>query len=337
MALVELAVPGRTCGASARRDRSRAARECARNRTLATRPSPARRCRSAARTEPADRSCLAGLCNDRRRMEARADLGAFLRLGELSIRNARKRPDRGLLSCVLVVGAGTVLRFGRCDRGPPPSTAARPCSFSMPSPAGQRHGPRRVKPFSPAATPPSTPTRGHIRRSAQSPQAGRRAWQVRRPCRSRFMWNSSSSPARGDREHRRRGAPRTAPRPEQAQPGADPRDVGVDRHVAHPEREQQHARRRLAPHARQRASDTPAPRGRLASQPVERERVVSGHLGGSAEPVAASRDRRRRIALIRADLTLEIPPGRIASSTSSTGASRTCVHVSPGKRSRSAR
>ena len=40
-----------------------------------------------------------------------------------------------------------------------------------------------------------------------------------------------------------------------------------------------------------------------------------------------------RIDLIRADLTFEIPPGRIASSTSSTGASRTASQEPP-KRSR---
>jgi hypothetical protein len=43
----------------------------------------------------------------------------------------------------------------------------------------------------------------------------------------------------------------------------------------------------------------------------------------------------RRIAWMRADFTFEIPPGRIASSTSTSGASRTCSHR--GKRSRSRR
>ena len=42
-----------------------------------------------------------------------------------------------------------------------------------------------------------------------------------------------------------------------------------------------------------------------------------------------------RIDLIRADFTFEIPPGRIAASTSSTRASRTSTQV--GNRSRSAR
>ena len=45
----------------------------------------------------------------------------------------------------------------------------------------------------------------------------------------------------------------------------------------------------------------------------------------------------RRIDLIRADLTFEIPPGRIASSISSTGASRIATQVSSGNRSRRAR
>ncbi len=40
-----------------------------------------------------------------------------------------------------------------------------------------------------------------------------------------------------------------------------------------------------------------------------------------------------RIAWIRSDLTLEMPPGRIAASTSSSGASRTAVQL--GKRARS--
>src|SRR3954447_20159256 len=51
------------------------------------------------------------------------------------------------------------------------------------------------------------------------------------------------------------------------------------------------------------------------------------HDRSSGSPIA------RRISRIRTDLTFEIPPGRIASSTSSTGASRTASH--DGNRSRS--
>ena len=55
----------------------------------------------------------------------------------------------------------------------------------------------------------------------------------------------------------------------------------------------------------------------LARQPVEREGVVAP-VGPRAGAPAGRGDSPipRRIDLIRADLTLEIPPGRIASSTS---------------------
>ena len=56
---------------------------------------------------------------------------------------------------------------------------------------------------------------------------------------------------------------------------------------------------------------------RRVAQPVERQLVGPGPCGSSA--IA------RRIAWMRADLTFEMPPGRIASSTSATGASRTCL------------
>ena len=42
---------------------------------------------------------------------------------------------------------------------------------------------------------------GHMRASAHSAQAGLRAWQVRRPWRSRLTCSSSSSPGRRQREH----------------------------------------------------------------------------------------------------------------------------------------
>ena len=89
---------------------------------------------------------------------------------------------------------------------------------------------------------------------------------------------------------------------------ADARHVRVDRHVAQAEGEQQHAGGGLAPDARQRAEV----RLRLL-RPARRASTSSS----SGSPIA------RRIAWIRADFTFEMPPGRIASSTSSSGASRT--------------
>ena len=126
---------------------------------------------------------LAALVNDRNAWKRGLDLGA-------SCVWARYRPERTkaarswLASCVLVAGAGLscVLvdvapsRIGRRTSSPPRCPTLRPA-------IGDRGPLRSVH-----------PTRGHIRRSAHSPHAGRRAWQVRRPCRSRFMWNSRSSP-----------------------------------------------------------------------------------------------------------------------------------------------
>ena len=161
---------------------------------------------------------------------------------------------------------------------------------------------------------------GHIRRSAQTPHAGRWAWHVRRPWRRRLTWNSSSAPRgvmasicvvqRVERRARARAGPRRMP---------DARDVGVDRDVAQPVGEQQHAGGGLAPDAGQRARGRPAPR-----RPARRQSRATGRRLGS--PIAS------RIALIRTDLTFEMPPGRIASSISSTGASRTASQAS--KRSR---
>ena len=71
-----------------------------------------------------------------------------------------------------------------------------------------------------------------------------------------------------------------------------------------------------------------------ASQSSERWSGSSGRPGGGAPAGRGASPIARRIDLIRADLTFEIPPGRIASSISSTGASRTASQV--GKRSRSA-
>jgi hypothetical protein len=105
---------------------------------------------------------------------------------------------------------------------------------------------------------------------------------------------------------------------QQTEPGADPRDVGVERNVTHPEREQERARRGLVP------------------DPGEREqpRLGFGHrLGGEAvERDPPSGAIAVRMSRIRADLIIEMPPGRIASSTSATGASRTASQL--GNRSR---
>ena len=97
----------------------------------------------------------------------------------------------------------------------------------------------------------------------------------------------------------------------------DARDVGVDRHVAHPEREQQHAGGGLAPDARQRAQVLL----RLRAPAARASQSSDSSRSGAVSVIA------RRIDLIRADLTFEIPPGRIASSISSTGASRTSAQL----------
>ncbi len=98
----------------------------------------------------------------------------------------------------------------------------------------------------------NSPRLGHIRASAQSPQAGRRAWQVRRPWRSRLTCSSSSSPGRRQREHLVVQLLERRALAQQGEPPADARDVRVDGHVVQAVGEQQHARRRLAPDARQR-------------------------------------------------------------------------------------
>ena len=64
--------------------------------------------------------------------------------------------------------------------------------------------------------------------------------------------------------------------PEQAQARADAGDVGVDRNVAHPEREQEHAGGRLAPDAGERGEVALRLGYWLAGQPVERQGVVQG-------------------------------------------------------------
>ena len=106
-------------------------------------------------------------------------------------------------------------------------------------------------------------------------------------------------------------------RPQQAQPRPDARDVRVDRHVAARVGEQQHAGRRLAADAGQRAQRS----ARLA-RPARRASTTRSRSSGSASS----------ICLMRRDFWTCRPPGWIASSTSSTGASRTACQS--GKRSR---
>ena len=160
---------------------------------------------------------------------------------------------------------------------------------------------------------------GHMRRRAHVSQAGRRAWHVRRPWRRRLTWSSSSAPGRRRAEHLRRAA-RRSPRP---------RGRGRDA--------SRRARRACRPGCRacrrRTAGRTPrsCARRRAASTgsrgPRRRRRRGSQSSESSPRSEIAS-----RIAWMRTDFTFEMPPGRIASSTSSTGASRTASQVS--KRSR---
>jgi len=70
-------------------------------------------------------------------------------------------------------------------------------------------------------------------------------------------------------------------RPQQPEPGADPGDVRVDRDVVQSVGEQQHARGRLAPDARQRDEIVACLLDRHARQPVQRNgsRPAGGCLG----------------------------------------------------------
>ena len=92
---------------------------------------------------------------------------------------------------------------------------------------------------------------GHMRASAQRRQAGERAWQVRRPWRSRFTCSSSSAPGGVSASISSCSSSKGAPAAQQPQARAHARDVRVDRHIAQAVGEQQHARRGLAPHAGQ--------------------------------------------------------------------------------------
>ena len=149
-----------------------------------------------------------------------------------------------------------------------------------------------------------------MRASAHSAHAGRRAWQVRRPWRSRLTCSSSSSPGGVSASISSCSSSNGAPSRSSASRAADARDVRVDRDVVQAVGEQQHARGRLAPDARQRDEVVARLGERHARQPVQRELDRPGPAG---RRVIA-----RRIAWMRADLTFEMPPGRIASSTSAT-------------------
>ena len=107
---------------------------------------------------------------------------------------------------------------------------------------------------------------------------------------------------------------------EQAEPRADAGDVGVDRDVAQAVGEQQHAGGGLAADAGQRAEA----RARLA-------RPAPSRIQRQVEVVRAAP---ARISLIRRDFDLQMPPGRIASSISATGASRTASQTAKRSRSR---
>ena len=156
---------------------------------------------------------------------------------------------------------------------------------------------------------------GQRRSSGQSAQRGLRAVQVRRPWRSRLTCSSYGlvGVVATTSQHlvvrlleRRLG-------PEQAEARADAVDVRVDRHLGAAEREQQHAGGRLAADAGQVAGGT----SRASSS------------GASAE-LASGRRRRSRAgsAWMRAAFAFAMPPGRIASSISST---RRVAHRVPAR------
>ena len=121
-------------------------------------------------------------------------------------------------------------------------------------------------------------------------------------------------PARGDREHLVVHLLERRLLAEQAEAPADARDVRVDRDLALPVGEQEHAG------------------GGLAADAGQREQEARGRP--RCGPSSGSRASARRIAWMRCDLTFEMPPGRIASSTSSSGASRTASQLPKRRRSR---
>src|SRR4051794_30386933 len=117
-------------------------------------------------------------------------------------------------------------------------------------------------------------------------------------------------PARGDLQH---GVVDRVGRPlarKQAQPGADAADMGVDGHVAHPEREQQHAGRRLAPDAGQRREQRAGLRDPHLGKVVERRLAVRGRRQLAQDLLDARGLRRRQAA--RADRRLDLVERSVA-------------------------
>ena len=166
---------------------------------------------------------------------------------------------------------------------------------------------------------------GHIRRSAQ-PAAVRPPRVTRAPpVPEQVQVQLELLAGRGDLEHRvvellERGA------------GAEQREAACRRARRGCRPARRASRARTAARTRRSCGRRPAARSGSAARPGPSS---SGSQSSDSSPPGAVSVIARRIDLIRADLTFEMPPGRIASSISSTGASRTATQV--GKRSRSAR
>ena len=164
---------------------------------------------------------------------------------------------------------------------------------------------------------------GHMRRSAHARHAGVRAWQVRRPWRSRFTCSSSSAPGRRQPQHLVVQLVERRARAQQAEPRADAADVRVHGDVAQPVGEQQHARGGLAADARQRAQRRARLVDRRLAHPREVE-VLGQRLEDLLDPArllhvrarrAGSRPRSRRPAR-------RAPPPRSGSARAAAGRRR---------------
>ena len=105
----------------------------------------------------------------------------------------------------------------------------------------------------------------------------------------------------------------------QPEPPADPVDVGVDRDLGTVEGEDQDAGSGLSPHPGKRGQEVDRVVARRVGEPVE-----VGVLAAAAQDLLDARG-----------LGVARPPGRIASITSETGASRTSSQVSKRSRRRS--